>query len=97
MELKVRALKDVHDLSLGLQGWEQLYRQMSPGQFEGTVAQAEVQDFQFFRETTNRRITQTGISPEKFSSIALPLTADASGTFQGMHFDGYALGRGIFG
>ncbi|SAK87448.1 AraC family transcriptional regulator [Caballeronia hypogeia] len=91
MEFRIRPLKDVNDLSVGMRGWEQVYRQMSPGFFSGVAVQAETSEFQFFREKTSRRVCQTGVTPGHFSSIAVPLEAGASGTFQGLRFDGFAL------
>jgi AraC-like DNA-binding protein len=91
MDFGVRVSTDVDDLSHGMQGWEQLYRQISPGAFEGVIAQAEAPDFQFFREMTNRRVAQSGVSPAKLSSIAVPLSKGVSATFQGIRFGGYAM------
>ncbi|OAJ57121.1 AraC family transcriptional regulator [Paraburkholderia ginsengiterrae] len=91
MEFRVSALDDVHDHSLAVDGWEQVYRQMTPGRFESTLVQACDDNFQFFRESTNRRVAQAGISPPGYSSIAVPLYALATGTFQGHHVDGFAL------
>lgn len=91
MEFRVRALSDVHDHSFAVNGWEQVYTQITPGRFESVVMQAQAADFLLFRETTNRRVAQSGIAPRGFSSIALPLQRPASGTFQGFRLDGYAL------
>lgn len=91
MEFRVRALADVHDHALAVSGWDQVYRQMTPGPFESRIVQATSSDFHFFREATNRRIVQSGVSPAGFSSIAVPLYAPLVGTFQGHKVDGYAL------
>lgn len=91
MEFRVRAMSDVHDHSLAVNGWEQVYSQLTPGRFESTVMQAEAPDFLFFRETTNRSVAQSGVAPPGFSSLALPFQRPVSGTFQGCRLDGYAL------
>jgi AraC-like DNA-binding protein len=91
MEFRVSALADVHDLSLAVNGWEQVYRQITPGRFESKLFQASAQDFQFFRESTNRRVVQAGVSPVGLSSIAVPLYAPMQGTFQGQRVDGFAI------
>jgi AraC-like DNA-binding protein len=91
MEFRVSALDDVHDHSLAVNGWEQVYHQMTPGRFESTLVQASDDDFRFFRESTNRRIAQAGVSPEGFSSIAVPLYGLSTGTFQGQQIDGFPL------
>ena len=91
MDFRVRSLDDVHDHSLAVSGWEQVYRQMTPGRFESTLVQASAPDFQFFRESINRRVVQSGVSPEGVSSIAVPLQGPLRGTFQGQRVDGYAL------
>lgn len=91
MEFRVRALSDVHDHSFAVNGWEQVYSQLTPGRFESVVMQVQASDFLFFRESTNRSVAQSGFAPQGFSSIALPLQRPVSGTFQGSRLDGYAL------
>ncbi|NIE62255.1 helix-turn-helix domain-containing protein [Burkholderia sp. Ax-1719] len=91
MDFRVSALADVHDHSLAVNGWEQVYRQMTPGRYESRVVQASSSEFHFFREQTNRRVVQAGVSPAGFASLAVPLYAPVVGTFQGQKVDGYAL------
>ena len=91
MEFRIRATSDVHDHSFAVNGWDQVYNQLTPGRFESVVVQAQAPDFLFFRESTNRRVAQVGIAPSGFSSMALPLQRPVSGTFQGCRLDGYAL------
>ncbi|MFM0596514.1 helix-turn-helix domain-containing protein [Paraburkholderia dilworthii] len=91
MDFRISTLADVHDHSLAVSGWEQVYRQMTPGRFQSTLVQASSADFHFFRETTNRRVAQHGVSPAGLASIAVPLYAPLVGTFQGQRVDGYAL------
>jgi AraC family transcriptional regulator, ethanolamine operon transcriptional activator len=91
MDFKVSSLADVHDHSLAVSGWEQVYRQMTPGRFESKVVEATSAEFHFFRESTNRRIVQSGVSPAGFASIAVPLSPSFAGTFQGHRVDGCAL------
>ena len=91
MDFRISTLADVHDHSLAVSGWEQVYRQMTPGRFQSTLVQASSTDFHFFRETTNRRVAQHGVSPAGLASIAVPLYAPLVGTFQGRRVDGYAL------
>ncbi|MFM0729965.1 helix-turn-helix domain-containing protein [Paraburkholderia sediminicola] len=91
MDFRISTLADVHDHSLAVSGWEQVYRQMTPGRFQSTLVQASSNDFHFFRETTNRRVAQHGVSPTGLASIAVPLYAPLVGTFQGRRVDGYAL------
>ena len=91
MEFRVRATSDVHDHSFAVNGWEQVYNQLTPGRFESVVMQVQAPDFLFFRESTNRRVAQAGVAPRGLSSLALPLQSPVSGTFQGCRLDGYAL------
>ncbi|WP_322044851.1 helix-turn-helix domain-containing protein [Paraburkholderia sp. J67] len=91
MDFRVSALADVHDHSLAVNGWEQVYRQMTPGRYESRLVQATSSEFHFFREATNRRVVQAGVSPAGFASLAVPLYAPVVGTFQGQKVDGYAL------
>ncbi|MDN7179401.1 helix-turn-helix domain-containing protein [Caballeronia sp. SEWSISQ10-4 2] len=91
MEFRISMLADVHDHSSAVSGWEQVYRQITPGRFQSTLVQASSSDFHFFRESTNRRVAQQGIAPTGQSSIAVPLYAPLVGTFQGQRLDGYAL------
>ncbi|AOK31702.1 MULTISPECIES: helix-turn-helix domain-containing protein [Burkholderia] len=91
MLFQSHSLEDVHDHGLAIAGWQQIYRQMTPGRFKGTVTQVLCDDFHFFRETTNRRVAQTGVSPHGRTSLAMPVLAPLAGTFQRQHVDGYAL------
>lgn len=91
MDFTVSSLADVHDHSLAVAGWEQIYRQMTPGRFESRLVQAKSPEFQFFRESTNQRIVQAGVSPAGCASIAVPLNPSFAGTFQGHKVDGHAL------
>ncbi|MCA3848556.1 MAG: AraC family transcriptional regulator, partial [Burkholderia sp.] len=91
MLFQSRSHEDVHDHGLAIAGWHQVYRQMTPGRFKGTVTQVLYDDFHFFRETTNRRVAQTGLAPAGRTSLAVPLSVPLAGTFQGQPIDGYAL------
>lgn len=91
MEFRISALADVHDHALAVSGWTQEYRQLTPGPFESRLVQANAADFRFFRETTNRRVAQQGISPPHYASLAVPLYEPIVGTFQGERVEGYAL------
>ncbi|KVC77773.1 AraC family transcriptional regulator [Burkholderia ubonensis] len=91
MLFQSRSHEDVHDHGLAIAGWHQVYRQMTPGPFKGTVTQVLYDDFHFFRETTNRRVAQTGVAPAGRTSLAVPLSMPLAGTFQGQPIDGYAL------
>ncbi|KVT54107.1 helix-turn-helix domain-containing protein [Burkholderia ubonensis] len=91
MLFQSRSHEDVHDHGLAIAGWHQVYRQMTPGRFKGTVTQVLYDDFHFFRETTNRRVAQTGVAPAGRTSLAVPLSMPLAGTFQGQPIDGYAL------
>ncbi|EGD04936.1 AraC family transcriptional regulator [Burkholderia sp. TJI49] len=91
MLFQSRSHEDVHDHGLAIAGWHQVYRQMTPGRFKGTVTQVLYDDFHFFRETTNRRVAQTGLAPRGRTSLAVPLSVPLAGTFQGQPVDGYAL------
>ncbi|MCO8580175.1 helix-turn-helix domain-containing protein [Burkholderia multivorans] len=91
MLFQSRSHEDVHDHGLAIAGWHQVYRQMTPGRFRGTVTQVLYDDFHFFRETTNRRVAQTGLAPDGRTSLAVPLSVPLAGTFQRQPVDGYAL------
>jgi len=91
MLFQSRSHEDVHDHGLAIAGWHQVYRQMTPGRFRGTVTQVLYDEFHFFRETTNRRVAQTGVAPAGRTSLAVPLSMPLAGTFQGQPVDGYAL------
>ncbi|WP_306716548.1 helix-turn-helix domain-containing protein [Burkholderia dolosa] len=91
MLFQSRSHEDVHDHGLAIAGWHQVYRQMTPGRFKGTVTQVLDDDFHFFRETTNRRVAQTGVAPAARTSLAVPISVPLAGTFQRQPVDGYAL------
>ncbi|GLU35249.1 helix-turn-helix domain-containing protein [Trinickia caryophylli] len=91
MNFLITSFEDVHDHSAAVDGWNQTYRQMMPGAFRSRLVQAREANFFFFRETMNRRVIEQGVSPPGYASLAVPLYAPITGTFQGQPVNGYAF------
>lgn len=76
-----RTTRDSDEHAESLQGWEQTYDQLSPGNFEGRVVDISFKGLQIFRETTNRSVSQSGISWDGCFVVAIPVTMQGSGLF----------------
>ncbi|WP_177213141.1 helix-turn-helix domain-containing protein [Celeribacter neptunius] len=80
------------DQERGLDGWHQLYRQLSPGAFEGHITALEWGDITLYRETVNQRMENIYRVPDGYLcvgfSLGKPLTMaglpNAIGTGTGM-------------
>ena len=53
---------DADEAAERLQAWDQVYRQLAPGRFEGQTTELWFESMQLFRERSNRRLYQSGRS-----------------------------------
>lgn len=72
------------DQESGLDGWEQLYRQLSPGAFHGNIMSLEWDGITLYRERLNRRMENVYRVPEGCICIGFPLNAPVALTPNGM-------------
>lgn len=57
--LRVKIARDPDDQAQNLTDWDQLYDQLSPGKFHGTLTELWLEQLQVFRETTSHAIRQS--------------------------------------
>ncbi|TNE65796.1 MAG: helix-turn-helix domain-containing protein [Rhodobacteraceae bacterium] len=80
------------DQERGLDGWNQLYRQLSPGAFEGHIAALEWEDITLYRETVNQKMENIYRVPDGYVCVGFSLgrrltmagVSNAIGTGTGM-------------
>jgi|GEM_PF-3554911 AraC-type DNA-binding domain-containing proteins len=61
------------DQERGLDGWDQLYRQLSPGAFEGHIAALEWDDITLYRETVNQKMENIYRVPDGYVCVGFSL------------------------
>ncbi len=76
-----RTTRDSDEHAESLQGWDQTYDQLSPGNFEGRVVDIRFKGLQIFRETTNRAVAQSGISWDGCFVVGIPVAMKGSCLF----------------
>lgn len=76
-------LRDVDDQAVSLLGWEQEYRQLSPGAYQGAVTWCSMQGIDFFIEESNQQLHQSGSAPRDSVALALPLYCEGAGWMSG--------------
>lgn len=92
--LETQESKDFdHQASL-IHGWQQEYKQITPGKFLGKLSQLYLPDVHFFIEHTGQALFQHGMVNECIA-IGLPLQQEAApvidSLFCGQHYQGNAL------
>lgn len=64
---------DIDDQAASLTGWEQMYDQLSPGRYQGSVTQCWIDDLQVIRERANQCVHQLGHSWEGCRTFIVPM------------------------
>ena len=64
-----------------MKDWDQVYDQLSPGNFEGKVVDLRFKGLQIFRETTNRSVSQSGSSWHGCFVVGIPVSMKGTGLF----------------
>ncbi|MCY1267642.1 Helix-turn-helix domain protein [compost metagenome] len=64
---------DIDDQAASLSGWEQIYDQLSPGRYQGSVTQCWIDDLQVIRESANQCVHQLGHSWEGCRTFIVPM------------------------
>ncbi|WP_428825517.1 helix-turn-helix domain-containing protein [Azonexus sp. IMCC34842] len=76
-----RTTRDSDEHAEALQDWDQVYDQLSPGNFEGKVVDLHFKGLQIFRETTNRSVSQHGSSWDGCFVVGIPISMNGTGLF----------------
>jgi len=76
--------------------WQQEYRQLSAGLFQGRVQHVQLPGMRLVREDSNRALHQRGDLGRGAYGFAMPLALSGPGIFNGQRFglDSVLLGRG---
>ena len=67
--------------------WQQEYRQLSAGAFQGHVQHVQLPGMRLVREDSNRRLHQRGDLGRGAYGFAMPLSLSEPGNFNGQRFD----------
>ena len=78
---------DAEEQAQVLRQWDQTYVQLTPGQFEGRLIETSFGDTQFFRETTNQVIHESGRSRPGSRSFCVPLSMNGTTYFRGIEWN----------
>ncbi|MCZ2290612.1 MAG: helix-turn-helix domain-containing protein [Burkholderiales bacterium] len=78
---------DADEAAQRLHAWDQTYRQLTPGRFEGLTTDFWFEPMQLFRERSNRRIHQAGRSWSGSVTFGILLSIDGPVRFCGQAMD----------
>lgn len=74
---------DVSEQAASLRRWDQVYEQITPGRFIGTLHEVCFRSVQLFRETTSQAVHEAGGSWDGSRSFGLPLALPGAALFRG--------------
>src|SRR5512132_130752 len=74
---------DVSEQAASLRRWDQVYEQITPGRFIGTLHEVCFRSVQLFRETTSQAVHEAGGSWDGSRSFGLPLALSGAALFRG--------------
>lgn len=78
---------DIDELAEATKGWDQSYRQLSPGQFKGHNTYASFGGLQLYRETTQQAYLGVGTGLPNCYVLGVPLQMEGTGRLLGECFD----------
>lgn len=78
-----RETRDADEQAACLRDWDQIYEQLSPGQFEGRFMEIWFRGIQLFREVTNRSVYEAGLMREGERVLGVPVMMQGTGYFCG--------------
>lgn len=82
---------DIDDQAANLKQWKQIYDQMTPGDFVGSVHELCFPGVQVFRETTNQAVHESGAPWKGSRAIGVPMRVTGAALFRGQAVDTRAL------
>lgn len=74
---------DAEEQASALQGWNQVYLQLSAGAFRGELHQVQGSGIRLFIEQVQRSVLQTGVLDKDVLAVGIPLHASGPGMFCG--------------
>lgn len=80
---------DIDEQAASLRQWDQLYEQLTPGPFAGSLQEVSFRGVQIFRETTNQSVHEAGTTRPGSRAIGVPLQMAGTALFGGevVHID----------
>jgi AraC family ethanolamine operon transcriptional activator len=78
---------DIDDQAANLKQWKQIYEQMTPGHFVGSVHELCYRGVQVFRETTSQAVHESGAPWKGSRAIGVPLRVEGAALFRGQPVD----------
>ncbi|MEN9486213.1 MAG: hypothetical protein RJB37_4093 [Pseudomonadota bacterium] len=78
-----RETHDADEQAQCLRDWEQVYEQLSPGQFEGRFMEICFRGIQLFREVTNQSVHEEGLMRAGDRVLGVPVAMQGQGYFCG--------------
>jgi len=78
-----RETHDADEQAECLRDWEQIYEQLSPGQFEGRFMEICFRGIQLFREVTNQAVHEEGLMRAGDRVLGVPVAMQGQGYFCG--------------
>ncbi len=73
----------IEEQAASLRNWDQVYEQMTPGRFSGSLFDVCFRGVQIFRETTNQSVHEAGAAWPGARAIGVPLHVGGSALFNG--------------
>jgi AraC family ethanolamine operon transcriptional activator len=82
---------DIDDQAANLGQWKQIYEQMTPGHFVGSVHEVCFGGVQIFRETTSQAVHESGAPWTGSRAVGVPIRVEGAALFRGHAVDTDAL------
>ncbi|MBA3903664.1 MAG: AraC family transcriptional regulator [Rhodocyclaceae bacterium] len=78
-----RETRDADEQAACLRDWDQVYEQLTPGQFEGRFMEIRFRGIQLFREITNQSVQEEGLMRAGDRVLGVPVAMEGRGYFCG--------------
>ncbi len=78
-----RETRDADEQAACLRDWDQVYEQLTPGQFEGRFMEIGFRGIQLFREVTNRSVHEAGLMRDGERVLGVPVALEGQGYYCG--------------
>ncbi len=78
---------DIDDQAANLKQWKQLYEQMTPGRFVGSLHEVSYSGVQIFRETTSEAVHESGAPWKGSRAVGVPMRLEGAALFRGQVVD----------
>jgi len=78
-----RETRDADEQAACLREWDQVYEQLTPGQFEGRFMEIWFRGIQLFREVTNQSVHEAGLMRAGERVLGVPVALQGQGYFCG--------------